>query len=656
MPNLRPVDYDPFENQPTAAEAPQARLRAVDYDPFVSEPLRHPDGRLTEAGWQAERDALVTRDPMEGTGLYGRYLAGVGSSLARGGRGLRQVLTEAAAVLPDSPMLPPKQVRQAERQRLRDQEAQIRRDEAPLRQSRAFQFGDFVGSGAQMLVPGAAAARTPMAGALLPTTVRGNALLGGAAGAAQPVATGENRLAGLAIGAGAGAAGGGLNRLAARWTPGAREAMGEADRLGINLRGTPGAQVQEISDAARGLVPGARGDAMPGIQDGVTAAREQARQGVTAAYDAAMATRATAPMSEVQGFAQGARRALTDQGFDLGSPEMAGVSRLLGQLDDFTATPGARAAQLRSLEAFRRRINAMDPSDRSPTSAASAALRNRYDDFMTDLFNRDMIAGDPTAIRAWTDARGASAKFHATFNANRVIRDLATKDDMTPEQMRGWLFNVSSAKAPSGAVVRRLNEILGPDSPQMEALRTEVVADVAEPLLKRTPDVKAFLDRYDTYFRRNPTLLRELFPDGTGDLQQVQMFARGIEKRPGAKIDPQSDPASRQMFGAIGRLLRARTVGHGIAEGGARMNLAAQLMARLEGATGVSWARDQSVGRAARRGIIRDYLGADPRQPMFQTGPGQAAIAAGMVEGPGLEIDIVGGTPVPASEFEAGDW
>lgn len=651
MPNLRPVDYDPFAGDP-GGEGP--RLRAVDYDPFAEQPLRHSDGRLTEAGWQAERDALAARDPWEGVGMYRQYLSGVGSSIHRTGRGVRQLLTDAAAALPEHPaFMVPKEIRQEEAQKLRDREAEIQELEAPLRQSRAYQFGDLVGTSAQIFTPGAALKGTQAARAFLPTTLRGNMLQGAAIGALQPVTEGVNRLANLAFGAGAGALGHGLGRMVSRWTPGARQAMEDADRLGINLRGTPGEQVQQTADAARGLVPAQRGDAMAGIQDGVTSAREQARQGVTVAYDAARATRAAVPMTEVQGFAQGARRALVDRGFDLGASELASVSRLLGQLDEFAGTPGARASQLQALEGFRRRINAMTPKDGSPAMAASTALRRQYDDWMTDLFNRDMIGGDAAAVSAWADARGASAKFHATFNANRVIRDLAIKEDLTPEQMRAWLFNVSSAKAPAGAVVRRLNEILGPDSPQMEALRTEVVADVAEPLLKRTPDVKAFLDRYDTYFRRNPTLIRELFPDGAGDLRQLQMFARGIEKRPGAKIDPVSDPAGRQMFGAIGRLLRARTVGHGIAEGGARMNLAAQLMARLEGETGVSWARDQSVGRAARRGIIRDYLGADPRQPMFPTGPGQAAVAAGMVDGPGLEIDIVGGTPVPAEEFEA---
>lgn len=631
MPRLRPVDYDPFED---AAGSTAPRLRAVDYDPFAD----------------AAEEAPAA-DPWEGVGLYRQYLSGVGSSLRRTGRGARQLLTDVAAALPENPVAfpVPREVRHQEAQRLRDREARIREEEAPLRQSRAYQFGDVVGMGAQLLTPGAALRGTQSARAFLPTTIRGNVAQGAAIGALQPVAGEGERLGSTALGGVLGGAGATVGSAIGRWTPAAREAMGEADRLGLNLRGTPGEQVYQLSDAAGRLVPDSRGDAMIGIRQGLQEAREAARQGVDASYDAARSSRAAVPMAQVQTFSGGARRALAEQGFDVGS--MPAVARRLDELDQLAATPGARAAQLRAMEQWRRRVSAMSPKDGSPEMAASTALKRRYDDFMTDLFNRDMIEGSPDALQAWRQARGDSARFHSTFNANRVIRDLATKDDLTPEQMRSWLFNVggSGAKLPAGAVVKRLNDVLGTDSPQMQALRSEVVADLADPLLQRTPNIKAFLDRYDTYFKRNPTLIRELFPEGAGDLQQVQMFARGIEKRPGARIQVEGDKRSQNMFGTLQRFLAARIAGHDLARGAARMEATRGIMNRLRGST---------VGAAARRDILREYLGADPRQPMFPTGPGQAAIAAGMVARPPLEIDIVGGTPVPAEEYpqSLGSW
>lgn len=324
-------------------------------------------------------------------------------------------------------------------------------------------------------------------------------------------------------------------------------------------------------------------------------------------------------MTEVGGFAANARRNLSESGFDVSA--MPGVSRRLAELDELTNIPNARDAQLRALEGWRKRINAMSPKDGSPEMAASSALKRQYDDFMTDLFNRDMIGGDTAALNAWRNARATAARFQSTFNANQVIRNLATKEDMTPETMRSWLFNASGtgAKAQSGEVVRRLDQILGTDSPQMVALRAEVMADLVEPLLQRTPNIRQFLDRNDRYFRNNPTLARTLFPGGTGDLQQIQAFARGVEKRPGARISPDAAPEQRTLWGPLGRLLTAKFFGHGIAEGGARMQAARGWIDRL---------RSTTVGAQAKRNILREYLGADPTQPMFPgTGVTGSAVA-----------------------------
>lgn len=594
-------------NRPELADVPDQQLAAQIRREFYADIPADQFYRQTRLADQLGYDWVNNEvDPTEGMSGLDLARAGAGKMLTDTGRGVRQLAVDAAALTGSESA----QARSAE---LRAEESERRERDAPLMRTGAGLAGYAGGMLAPMGAAGVAARGTPLLGAILPTTARGSVAQGAAFGAAQPVAEGENRLVNIAMGGAAGGAGHALGRTITRWTPQAREAMSDANRLGLNLRGEPGAQVRQLSDAAGEMVPGSRGEAMLGIREGVQQAREAARQGVDAAYDAARATRAAVPIGEVQGFVSGARRALDDAGFDIAS--MPGVARRLDELDQLASIPGARAAQLRAMEQWRRRVNAMSPKDGSPEMAASTALKRRYDDFMTDLFNRDMIEGSPDALGAWRDARAASSRFHATFNANRIVRDLATKDDLTPEQMRSWLFNVggSSAKLPAGAVVKRLNGILGADSPQMQALRAEVVADLADPLLQRTPNIKGFLDRYDTYFKRNPTLIKELFPDGAGDLQKLQAFARGVEKRPGARIATEGDPASRQMFGSLQRLLTAKMFGHGIAEGGARMAAARGMIDRL---------RAGSVGSAARKNILREYLGADPRQPMFPRGPG----------------------------------
>lgn len=594
-------------NRPELANIPDAqlasRIRSEFYSDIPADQFYRQTGLAEQLGYDWINNEA---DPTAGMSGLDLARAGAGKMMVDTARGARQLGVEAAGLLGSD--------RARERaQELRAEETERQQRDAPLMRADAALAGYAGGMLAPMGAGAYASRGTRALGAFLPSTARGSAAQGAALGALQPVGEDESRTANVAFGGAAGAGGHALGRTISRWTPGAREAMGEADRLGLNLRGTPGEQVHQLSEAAGRLVPDSRGDAMIGIRQGLQEAREAARQGVDASYDAARSARAAVPMAEVQAFSGGARRALAEQGFDVGS--MPGVARRLDELDQLAATPGARAAQLRALEQWRRRVNAMSPKDGSPEMAASTALKRRYDDFMTDLFNRDMIEGSTDALQAWRQARGDSARFHSTFNANRVIRDLATKDDLTPEQMRSWLFNVggSGAKLPAGAVVKRLNDILGADSPQMQALRSEVVADLADPLLQRTPNIKAFLDRYDTYFKRNPTLIRELFPEGAGDLQQVQMFARGIERRPGARISVEGDKRSQNMFGSLQRLLTAKMFGHGIAEGGARMQAARSMIDRL---------RSSTVGSQARKDILREYLGADPRQPMFPRGAG----------------------------------
>lgn len=478
-------------------------------------------------------------------------------------------------------------------------------------------IGEFATGAGLTLGAGSAAAGSPLASALLPTTLRGNVAQGVSIGALQPTDNTWQQAINAGGGGVLGAAGFGLGRVFSTLTPESGSAVGQAERIGLNLRAEPGEQVQQLSGAARNLVPESRGDAMLEIQQGVRNARDSARRGVNSAYDTARSSSATVPISEVGGFAANARRNLSESGFDVEA--MPGVSKRLTELEELTSIPNARAAQLRALEGWRKRINAMSPKDGSPEMAASSALKRQYDDFMTDMFNKDMISGDAQALNAWRNARDAASRFQGTFNANSVIRNLAQKEDMTPETMRSWLFNASGsgAKTQAGEVIRRLDNILGTDSPQMIALRAEVVADLVDPLLQRTPNIRQFLDRNDKYFRNNPTLARTLFKDGVGDLQQIQAFARGVEKRPGARISPDAAPEQRTLWGPLGRLLTAKFFGHGIAEGGARMQAARGWIDRL---------RSSTVGAQAKRNILREYLGADPTQPMF---PGTGLVGAG---------------------------
>ncbi|WP_188240714.1 hypothetical protein [Stenotrophomonas maltophilia] len=64
-------------------------------------PLRHADGRLTEAGWQAERDALAAarQKEVDNTGFWDNFVAGYGRSLPNLAQGAKQAYIDSVAGL-----------------------------------------------------------------------------------------------------------------------------------------------------------------------------------------------------------------------------------------------------------------------------------------------------------------------------------------------------------------------------------------------------------------------------------------------------------------------------------------------------------------------------------------------------------------------------
>lgn len=163
------------------------------------------------------------QNPTEGMSGAQKFAAGAGKSVVDSGRGLRELSVGLGAMLPGSIG----DAYKAEYDRLKAEQAAANTEDAPLLHTGAGLTGDIAGYVGQAVAPGgvlkAAGALADTAGAaraaeglnaaakaFSPTTVRGAATLGAAAGATQPLATGEGegtRLLNTAVGAGAGTAG-----------------------------------------------------------------------------------------------------------------------------------------------------------------------------------------------------------------------------------------------------------------------------------------------------------------------------------------------------------------------------------------------------------------------------------------------------------------
>lgn len=172
---------------------------------FESTPER-PPLQIEIVGGQRE-------NPTEGMGQYDRYLAGLADSVVTGYKGLKQLGTEGLGVLGSAFAGSPeaRKLLQQEYQPTIDAQrqdvAEYNQLMSPLRDTGMGMLGNVVGTVGQIMVPGAALRGTGAGAALLPATIRGNALQGAAFGAAQPVTEDGERLKNAGLGGALGAAG-----------------------------------------------------------------------------------------------------------------------------------------------------------------------------------------------------------------------------------------------------------------------------------------------------------------------------------------------------------------------------------------------------------------------------------------------------------------
>lgn len=223
----------------------------------------------------------VRPDATDGMGWYQKYRAGLGKSMVDTYQGAKQLgvdvigelagdrtgLTGSSALSglitgekPGSNAV----TRWAERkgEELRAEEAERRRLDADLMGTGAGAFGNIAGTVGQLFLPGVAARGTAIGRALLPATVRGNALQGAAMGALQPVAEEGERGRNMAIGGLAGGSGalagkglGALAKLAGRASP---SALSSTDAKVAEVIRKEASGAQSLMAPAPSAVPGVK--------------------------------------------------------------------------------------------------------------------------------------------------------------------------------------------------------------------------------------------------------------------------------------------------------------------------------------------------------------------------------------------------------------
>lgn len=376
-----------------------------------------------------------------------------------------------------------------------------------------------------------------------------------------------------------------------------------ARELGVELGPDIRRQLQEAGSES--AVP-SRGESMSGVREELIRQQQAAKANVDQLYDNARATYAEidpAVLNNLNG-----RLAVALDSFDV--EQMPIVSRRMDELRDLMSRDGTtHTVTLNEIERIRQRINTnRAPRDDRAQNAALSRVRDSMDEWLDDVFHRDMIRGDPNALEAWRAATDANRSYRARFFDNRVLRQLI-EQDTTVEQMRNWVFGSTRVGfAPEAAkTIEALKVAIGEDSTAFSGLRAEAMYNIVRPLMSDTPNFRQFIRNYDEIVKNNTSLIQSLSMEAETPMNQLYSIARAVERT----------GAAPQINWNIERALAQVMFGHQISQAGLRVNLATSMIRILRG-----------TGESERAAILADMLGYNPNQTVI---PRSGAAASAVI-------------------------
>jgi hypothetical protein len=371
----------------------------------------------------------------------------------------------------------------------------------------------------------------------------------------------------------------------------------QAADMGVSLKQTE--MPASIVEAAARLTPEQRFARTAELQEAMQLAEHTARTAKRKAEGIARAREANVQAKDVKDFSRGARENLQAE-FDLTGSDMKVVTQRLDELDGITTRkqavdspielpPGVKLVgpsevDLRSIQTVHDRISKTllkrKRNQNTPRiideNIALVNLQKQLDGFLDAQFNKDLIRGDADALAKWRQAGEVRQKYNKMFHEDRTIKQFINAEN-TPGEVHRFLMgaNAVNAKPQAARVLRRMKEILGPDSPAIRGLKQEVTFDLAKPLLQDHPNFESFVRGVDNFVANNGGkggLITELGMD-MKEISSIRNFAAAaldIPGRPGL-----FDGVA--LTKNISRLLW----GHGIAKAGVRVNMGTAALSLL---------------------------------------------------------------------------
>ena len=595
-------------------------------------------------------------DATEGMGTGERIAAGFGRSFAELGRGLKQVGTNAAIGL-GSAFAGDPQFRQALRQQTapiqQRQQAEIdeaRRIDSPLMATGGGQVGNALGLMSQILVSGMALKSTSAGAALLPATIRGNAAQGAALGALQPTTTGESRglnslMGGAAGGAGAAVlkgAGTGINALRNI----GRQGVDGTDRAAATMLAAQAADPSSITRAAPSAVPGVQRTLAEETLDPGIARLERNMRSTSNQFDAIDRSNNAARVQALEGFA--------GDSASLSAARSERTRETSGLLNQAMQEGGVNVTAIRESLASQIESSATRPAVQSALRDVNAALSNAGDDVF-GLYGVRKTVDDLLSGKAGGDKSYARAATRELMQfKNQLDEEIAKASPTFGQYLNRYRemsvpinrMQIGQAMMDSKSGSAILDPVTGVQvlTPAQFSRKSRSLDDIAA---KATGFSKAkasdILQAGDIAVIKaiQDDLERQAFRATAGSGGNSQTFERAaldnqLSRRVGSDLAgqiPMVGPYIRDFVGVLDKSRNERI-----------KERLAYLVANPEEARRVIAALPP-----AGQAIVTKAL--------TQLG-GSSGVAAGVTAlgAGGLEIDVTGGTPVPAAEFDQGPY
>ena len=321
-----------------------------------------------------------------------------------------------------------------------------------------------------------------------------------------------------------------------------KELESAARTLGIDLSAIPEDKLAQVAESAFRLTSGQStvGRNVVGLSDSLKRQEEISSAMAEQLYKEAQNTEAYYPGVQLKLLDQSLADILKDSVYDFADLKVArGRLRQFSQITNDTAFELLDANNnlintyipLEKLHNFRQVLNS-DLRSFTRTEGYSAnkdysailRMKNHIDEFIDAQFTADLISGNAEAIGKWKKANAWYKNYVKTFSDADVVEKIID-NDFTVEQVKNLILGASDvvSNPAAGSIVKKLNNIFGVNSSQMEALRKEVIFGIVSPLLEEVPDVRQFQANYNKFRRKNPTIISELFQGDS--LQNLENLA-----------------------------------------------------------------------------------------------------------------------------------